>query len=273
MGCVYGLVAVGLGLIWGVMDVINFAHGEFLMLSMYSAYWMYTLFRIDPLLSWPIETALIFLLGYATYKLIIKRVVNAPGLTALLATYGLSLMLRNLAQFAWSANYKYLPDTFLANKRLLMGPLIIGWPQLAAAAGSILMSVAVFNFVGRTRMGRAMQATALDRSAAQLMGIDSESVYAFTFGIGGACVGVAGALLATFFPVYPESGAIYSTLAFVIVALGGFGNIRGALPAGIIMGLAETLGGFYLGTEYKYTIVFLIYLLVMQLRPKGLFGW
>ena len=273
MGSVYGLVAVGLGLIWGVMDVINFAHGEFLMLSMYSAYWMHSLFRIDPLFSWPIETAIIFLLGYLTYKVIIKRVVDAPGLTALLATFGWSLVLRNMAQFLWSANYRYLPETILSNKRLLIGPLVIGLPQLAAAIGSILMTLAVFYFLSRTRMGRAIQATSLDRDAAQLMGIDADRVYAFTFGLGGACVGVAGALLSTFFPVYPESGALYSTLAFVIVALGGFGNIRGALQAGVIMGLAEALGGFYLGTQFKYTVVFLIYLLVMQVRPKGLFGW
>ncbi len=273
MGCVYGLVAVGLGLIWGVMDVINFAHGEFLMISMYSAYWMRTLFRIDPLFSWPLELALIFLLGYLTYKVIIRRVVDAPGLTALLATFGLSLALRNLAQFAFSANYRYLPETILSNRRLLLGPMVLGLPQLASAIGSVLMTMAVFYYISRTRMGRAIQATSLDRSAAQLMGIDTEKVYAFTFGLGGACVGVAGALLSTFFPIYPESGAIYSTLAFVIVALGGFGNIRGAVQAGVIVGLAESLGGFYLGTEFKYTVVFLIYLIVMQLRPKGLFGW
>ncbi len=273
MGSVYGLVAVGLGLIWGVMDVINFAHGEFLMISMYSAYWMHSLLRMDPLFSWPIETALIFCLGYLTYRVIIKHVVDAPGLTALLATFGLSLVLRNLAQFIWSANYRYLPETIISDRRLLIGPLIIGLPQLIAAAGSILMTLAVFYFLEKTRTGRAIQATSLDKDAAQLMGIDSERVYAFTFGLGGACVGVAGALLSTFFPVYPEAGALYSTLAFVIVALGGFGNIRRALQAGVVIGFAEALGGFYLGTQFKYTVVFPIYLLVMQVRPKGLFGW
>jgi branched-chain amino acid transport system permease protein len=273
MGTVYGLVAVGLGLIWGVMDVINFAHGDFLMISMYSSFWVYTLFRVDPILSWPIETALIFALGYLTYKVIIKRVVDAPGLSALLATFGLSLILRNAAQFLWSADYRYLPDTVVADRRLLLGPVMIGLPQLVAAFGSILMTFAVFYFVRRTRMGRAIQATSMDKDAARLMGVDTERVYAFTFGLGGACVGFAGALLSTFFPVYPESGALYSTLAFVIVALGGFGNVKGALQAGIIIGLAEALGGFYLGTQFKYTVVFLIYLLVMQVRPKGLFGW
>ena len=159
MGCVYGLVAVGLGLIWGVMDVINFAHGEFLMISMYSAYWMRTLFRIDPLFSWPLELALIFLLGYLTYKVIIRRVVDAPGLTALLATFGLSLALRNLAQFAFSANYRYLPETILSNRRLLLGPMVLGLPQLASAIGSVLMTMAVFYYISRTRMGRAIQAS------------------------------------------------------------------------------------------------------------------
>ncbi|MDK2932066.1 MAG: branched-chain amino acid transport system permease protein [Bacillota bacterium] len=273
MGFVYALVAVGLSIIWGVMDVINFAHGEFLMVSMYSAFWLYTLLRLDPLFSWPIEMAIVFALGYLTYKVIIRRVVDAPGLAALLATFGLSLVLRNLAQFLWTPNYRFLNETLVTDKRLILGPVVLGMPQIVAAIGSVVMTILVFYFVQRTRMGRAIQATSLDKDAAKLMGIDTEKVYAFTFGLGGACVGVAGALLSSFFPVHPESGALYSLLAFVIVALGGFGNIKGALQAGVIIGVAEALGGFYLGTQFKYAVVFLIYLLVMQVRPSGLFGW
>lgn len=273
MGFVYALVAVGLSLTWGVLDVINFAHGEFLMLSMYSAFWLYTFFRLDPLISWPFETALIFGVGVATYKLIIRRVIDGPGLSALLATFGLSLVLRNLAQFLWTPNYRFLNQTLVTDKKLVLGPVVLGMPQVVAAAGSVAMTFALFYFIRNTRMGRAIQATALDKDAAKLMGINTEQVYAITFGIGGACVGVAGALLSTFFPVHPESGALYSLLAFVIVALGGFGNMKGALQAGLIIGVAEALGGFLLGTQFKYAIVFLIYLLVMQFKPKGLFGW
>ncbi|HHV79186.1 MAG TPA: branched-chain amino acid ABC transporter permease [Firmicutes bacterium] len=273
MGFIYALVAIGLTLTWGVMDIINFAHGEFLMLSMYSAFWMYTLFRTDPLLSLPLEALLIFVLGYVTYKIVIKRVADAPGLTALLATFGLSLVLRNLAQFLWTPNYRFLNQTLVTDKKLAFAGIVLGLPQVVASVGSVIMTLAVFYFVQRTRMGRAIQATALDKATAKLMGINTELVYGVTFGLSGACVGVAGALMSTFYPIHPESGALYSLLAFVIVALGGFGNIKGALQGGIIIGLAEALGGYFLGTQFKYAIVFLIYLLVIQLRPQGLFGW
>lgn len=273
MGFVYALVAIGLTLIWGVMDIINFAHGEFLMISMYTVFWMYTLLKFDPFVSLPVAALLIFVISYLTYKIIIKRVIDAPGLTALLATFGLSLFIRNLAQFLWSPDYRFVTTSLVADKKITMGPVIIGLPQMAAAMGSIIMTVLVFYFIQKTKTGRAIQATALDRDTAKLMGIDTEKVYAITFGISGACVGVAGALMATFFPVYPESGALYSLLAFVIVAMGGFGNIKGALYGGIIIGLAEALGGFAFGTQFKYAVVFLIYLLVIQVRPKGLFGW
>ncbi|MGB9812996.1 MAG: branched-chain amino acid ABC transporter permease [Thermovenabulum sp.] len=273
IGFVYSLVAVGLTLIWGVMDIINFAHGEFLMISMYTAFWMYALFKLDPLLTLPIASFFIFVISFLTYKLIIKKVLDAPGLTALLATFGLSLFIRNLAQFLWTPNYRFITESFVADKKVAMGPVIIGMPQLVAAFGSILMTVIIFYFVKKTKMGMAIQATALDRDTAKLMGIDTEKVYAVTFGISGICVGVAGTLLSTFFPVYPEAGALYSLLAFVIVAFGGFGNIQGALLGGIIVGLAESLGGFFLGTQFKYAVVFLLYLLVLQFRPKGLFGW
>ncbi|MDN5331882.1 MAG: branched-chain amino acid transport system permease protein [Tepidanaerobacteraceae bacterium] len=273
VGFVYSLVAVGLTLIWGVMDVINFAHGDFLTISMYTVFWLYTLLKLDPLVSLPVATGLVFLLSFLTYKLIIKRVINAPGLTALLATFGLSLFIRNLAQYLWTPNYRFIPTSLVADKKLELAGVIIGMPQLVAAVGSIIMTVAVFYFLKYTKTGRAIQATSLDRDTAKLMGVNTEKIYALTFGISGACVGVAGALLATFFPIYPESGALYSLLAFVIVALGGFGNIAGALYGGVLIGLSEALGGYFLGTQFKYAVVFLIYLLVLQFKPKGLFGW
>ena len=273
MGFIYALVAVGLTLTWGVMDIINFAHGEFLMISMYTAFWMYTLLQTDPLFSLPVGIVLVFGIGYLTYKLIIKRVINAPGLTALLATFGLSLFLRNLAQFLWTPNYRFINTSLVTDKKIMLGNIVLGLPQVAASLGSIIMTLLIFYFINNTRTGKAIQATALDKNTALLMGINTEKIYAMTFGISGACVGAAGALLATFFPIHPESGALYSLLAFVIVALGGFGSIKGALFGGLIIGLAEALGGFFLGTQFKYAVVFLIYLLVIQVKPKGLFGW
>ena len=273
MGFIYALVAVGLTLTWGVMDIINFAHGEFLMIGMYTAFWMFTLFSVDPLAALPVCTAAVFVLGVLTYTGIIKRVLNAAGLTALLATFGLSMFLKNFAQYLWSPNYRYINNALVSGKTVRLGSVVIGMPQIAAAVGSIILTIVIMSFVDRTRTGKAIQATALNKNTALLMGINTNKMYAITFGLSGACVGAAGALMATFFPIYPASGALYSVIAFVIVALGGFGNIKGALFGGLIIGLTEALGGFFLGTQFKYAIVFLIYLAVIQVRPKGLFGW
>lgn len=273
MGFIYALVAVGLTLTWGVMDIINFAHGEFLMIGMYTAFWMYTLFALDPLVALPICIAVLFILGILTYTGIISRVINAPGLTALLATFGLSMFLKNLAQFLWTPNYRYINESLVSGKTLEIGSVVIGLPQVVAAVGSIILTIVIMTFMDKTPTGKAIQATALNKDTALLMGINTRKMYAITFGLSGACVGAAGALMSTFFPVYPASGALYSLIGFVIVALGGFGNIKGALFGGLIIGLTEALGGYFLGTQFKYALVFLIYLVVIQVRPKGLFGW
>ncbi len=273
MGLIYALVAVGLTLTWGVLDIINFAHGEYLMLSMYTAFWLYSLFNVDPYISLPLAAFIIFVIGYLTYKLVIKRVIDAPGLTALLATFGLSLFFRNLAQFMWTPNARFINDSLVAGKKMELGSVILGMPQLVAAAGSIIMVFVIYYFINKTRTGKAIQATALDKNTARLMGINTEKIFAVTFAISGAAAGIAGSFMSTFYPVYPESGIMYGLLGFVIVALGGFGNIMGALYGGIIIGLAEALGGYLLGTQFKYAVVFLIYLIVIQFKPKGLFGW
>ncbi|MFN4191134.1 MAG: branched-chain amino acid ABC transporter permease [Pseudothermotoga sp.] len=273
IGSVYSLVAVGLTLVWGLMDIINFAHGDMMMISMYTVFWLYTLLKFDPFVSLPISAGITALLGVLIYKFVIKRVVNAPGLMALLATFGLSLFIRNFAQFLWSPNYRFVGESILSGKRIFLADLIIGLPQLVAALGSIVMTLLIALFIKKTKTGKAIQATAQGRDIAELMGVNTEKIYAITFALSGICVGVAGTLLSGIFPVYPEAGAMYGLLAFVIVALGGFGNIWGAFYAGILIGLTEALGGFYLGTQFKYALAFLIYLLVLQFRPKGLFGW
>jgi branched-chain amino acid transport system permease protein len=272
-GLVYALVAVGLTLTWGVMDIINFSHGEFLLWGMYTAFGIWTLFGLDPLFALPISVAAIFGLGVLTYFGIIKRVLNAPGLTALLATFGLSMILKNSAQFFFTANYKNVTNTIFSSDTFSVFGLLIRQDYLAAAVGSLALTIAVMLFIGKTQTGVAIKATSINRQTAQLMGINTDKIFAITFGLSGACVGAAAALMVSFTPVFPDSCALYSVLAFVIVALGGFGNIKGALLAGILVGLVEAVGGFYLGTAFKYAIVFLIYLIVMQIRPKGLFGW
>ncbi|MBO7667270.1 MAG: branched-chain amino acid ABC transporter permease [Firmicutes bacterium] len=272
-GCVYALVAVGLSLTWGVMDIVNFAHGEFLLWGLYASFWIWALLGLDPLISMPIVIVLIFLLGVLTYLVVIKRVLKVSGLTALLATFGLSMVLKNLTQFFWTANYRNVTNTLVSNRSFKLLGMYIRQDYVVAAAGALIITLLVTLFLNRTKTGIAIKATSINKSAAQLVGIDTNRIYAITFGLSGACVGAAAALMASFTPIYPEACALYSTLAFVIVALGGFGNIKGALFAGLLVGVVEALGGYFIGTSFKYLVVFLLYLVVMQIRPRGLFGW
>ena len=272
-GFVYALVAVGLTLTWGVMDVINFAHGEFLLWGMYTAFGLWSLFSMDPIVSLPLCIILIFIMGIVTYFGIIKRVLKASGLTALLATFGLSMVLKNLAQMVFTANYQNVTRTFFDSTTFMVGSLNIRHDYLAAAIGSLTLTILVIVFMNKTKTGMAIKATSINRDTARLMGINTDRIFAITFGLSGACVGAAAALMVTFTSINPGSCTLYSVLAFVIVALGGFGNIRGALFAALIVGVVEAAGGFFFGTEWKYAIVFAIYLIVMQTRPKGLFGW
>ena len=272
-GFVYALEAVGLTLTWGVMDIVNFAHGEMLLWGMYAAFWIWCLVGLDPVLSLPVVMLLIFAMGVLLYLLVIRRVLNAPPLTALLATFGLSMVLKNLTQFFWTANYKNITNPLVGSASFNIGGIYIRHDYILAAAGSLLLTFAVIWFMNRTKTGVAIKATSMNKTAAQLMGINTNRIFAITFGLSGACVGAAAALMSTFTPIYPEACALYSTLAFVIVALGGFGNIKGALYAGLLIGVAEAVGGYLIGTSFKYLVVFVIYLVAIQIRPKGLFGW
>ena len=272
-GLVYALVAAGFCLIWGVMDVINFAHGEYLMIAMYVSYWLGFLAKVDPLLSVIAAGAFIFLLGVLTYKLIIRYTIGKSPLAALLATFGLAMFLKNFCLNRFSPNFLILSDTWLGDKTFQAGGLIISLPQLAAGVLSLAVIGLVYALINATRFGWAVQATAMDRDAAELMGINTERIYILIFGIGGACVGVAGGIMPSYLAVHPEVGSLFGLIAFVCVAMGGFGSIPGALLAGIFVGVIEALAGFYIAPVFKYIAVFGLYLAVVFLRPKGIFGW
>ncbi len=271
MGFIFSLIAVGLNLIFGVMDIVNFAHGDFLMLSMYTAFWLYTLWGIDPLFSLPICVLLLFAVGWATYRLIIKRVLKAPMLAQIFSTFGLMIFLRHAALLAWSSDYRAIKETLLGG-RIGIGGVFIPIPQLVASVGAILTFALIYWFVQKTETGMALMATAEDAEAASLMGINSDRMYALAWGLGAACVGVAGALLSTFYYIFPEVGYFFGLLAYITVALGGFGSITGAFIAGIILGVAEVLFGFLAVPAFKYVFVYLIYLVVVIARPQGLLG-
>ena len=272
-GMLYALVAAGLSLIWGVMDVINFAHGEFLMVAMYLSYWLGFLAHVDPIVSWVASGAFVFILGTLTYRFIVSRCIGKAAMAPLLATFGLSMFLKNFCLNRFSPNFRILQTTVLEGKKILLGDIVIGLPQLITGLFSLAILFALYFLMKKTRLGWAIQATAMDREAAELMGINTDRIYLLVFGLGGACVGVAGGLLTSYLAVHPEVGALFGLIAFLIVAMGGFGSIPGALAAAILIGLVEALAGFYIAPVFKYVAVFAMYLAVIMIRPKGLFGW
>jgi branched-chain amino acid transport system permease protein len=273
IGFVFSLIAVGLTLIWGVMDILNFAHGDFLMLAMFSSFLMFANLGLDPLLSLPMVVALLFMVGLLTFRWVIRPVLGYPGLIALLATFGLSIFIRNLVLFFVGPNYRVINQSILAGKNFSILGLHFSLSQTMSAIGCVLITYAVYLLIARTKFGRSLRATSLDKDTALLMGINTNRVFALTFGLGAACVGFAGGMLSNFYPIFPEVGLNFAIMSFVIVALGGFGNISGAFLAGIFVGLVENVGGFLIGPEFKYTLVFVLYLIVISIRPKGLFGW
>ncbi|HVO49671.1 MAG TPA: branched-chain amino acid ABC transporter permease [Thermoanaerobaculia bacterium] len=271
IGSVYALVAIGLTLIWGVMNVLNFAHGDFLMIGMFIAFWCYTLFKMDPLLSIPICAALLFLLGVGVYRFIISKVMKGPGLAQLVVTFGVSIFLANLAVMLWTPDFRLIEKPLLAGTWSL-GDIQLSIPKFAASVGSVVVSAAVFLFLKKTRTGKAILAVEMNRDAALLMGINTEKINSLSFGIGSALVGVAGAFLSMYYYIYPQVGGLFGLISFCIVALGGFGSIEGAFIAGILIGLVQTLGGFFFDPAYKYALVFLVYLITVWIRPQGLMG-
>lgn len=271
MGLIYALIAAGLSLIFGLMDIVNFAHGEHLMLSMFSSFWLWSLFGLDPIVSLPFTVLLMAACGVATHYLLIRFILKAKMLIQICATFGLSIFLRSLAQFFWTPDFRTV-DQPLLEGRIDIAGIYIGQPQFFAGAVCLLAFLALYLFVTRTETGLALQATAQDREAAEILGIPSNRMFALGWGIGLGCVGIAGALMSNYFFIFTDVGVNFALFAFVAVALGGFGSVIGCLYAGIIIGLVESLGGLLIDPSFKLLYVFAIYLLVVGFRPQGLFG-
>jgi len=271
IGLIYALVAIGLTMIFGVMDIVNFAHGEFLMLGMYSTFWLFALYALDPLITLPLTVLMLFAFGVLLYKLVIVRIINAPMLSQIFTTFGIMILLRGVAQFFWKSDFRSIENSAVSGTVKLLG-IQLGKPQLVAGIGAIVVTGLIYYFLSKTRLGAALEATASDKEAARLMGIDSHKMFSLAWGIGAACAGAAGVLLATFFPIFPDVGANFILLAFVVVNLGGFGSVTGAFWAGILVGVIEVMGGLLLGPQYKTAIVLMLFLGVLMFRPQGLMG-
>ena len=271
IGAIYALVAVGLTLIFGVMDIVNFAHGNFLMVAMYLTFFAWTAARLDPLLGLPVAAAGLAVLGVVVYRVAIRPVLKGPALSQIIVTFGLLVLLQGAAQLLFSADERGVPHPVADSFELRLGGVVAGGPQLVAAAGAVLATGAVWWFVTRTEWGAALSAVAQDAPAARLMGINPNVIHLLAWAIGGASVGVAGALLMNFFTVSPTAGANFGLVAFVVVSLGGFGSLRGALLAGLALGVIQDVAGLWL-PAYGFAAIFALYLAVVLVRPQGLFG-
>ncbi|MDR7433999.1 MAG: branched-chain amino acid ABC transporter permease [Armatimonadota bacterium] len=269
MGGVYSLVSIGLTLIFGVVRIVNFAHGEFLMVGMYITYWLWALTRMDPIVTALVSMPILAVMGYFFYRALVRRVLGAPDLSQIFLTVGVSLVLQNFALLIFTANYRSVTVAY-ATQAFRVGPVSFSVARLIAFAVAVFLSLLVGLFLGRTDIGRAMRAVAQDRDAAMLLGIDPHRVYALAVALGAALAGAGGSVIMPYFYVFPTVGASFVLIAFVVVIMGGLGNVTGAFLGGIIMGIAESLGILFVGADAGVIVAFIILILVLVLRPQGL---
>jgi branched-chain amino acid transport system permease protein len=271
MGALYAMIGIGLTIVFGVMRIINLAHGEMVMLGMFGAFWSQKLWGFDPFLSILVWMPLMFLLGVLVYRFLLRKIIPGGELNTLLYTAGLSLLVANLALMLWTGDYRTISLEYAITP---MRPLGIAVPAALAIGFGIaaVLTVALWLFLGRTDVGRAIRATSQNKEAAVLMGIDVERVAALAFGLGTALAGAAGVLLAPSLYLYPTVGELLIVKSFVIVVLGGLGSVPGAIAGGILLGLVESLGAVYVSATYKDGLGYVLFLLVLLYRPSGLFG-
>jgi branched-chain amino acid transport system permease protein len=270
-GAVYALVALGLTLIYGVLHIVNFAHGSLLMLALYGVYFLYTLLGIDPYLALPIVVPAMFALGYTLQRTVIATASHGREENILLVTLGLSIVIDNLALYLWSADTRTINPSY-AFDTVDFGIAFIAVPKLASFLGALVVTALLWLLIQRTDLGKAIRAVARERHGARLVGIDVEHIFAMSFGIGIACVGAAACLLLPSYYAHPGVGESFVVIAFTIVVLGGMGSFVGALIGGFIIGLTESLGGLFLGENLGRIGVFVIFIAILLFRPTGLFG-
>lgn len=271
-GGIYALIGIGLTIIFGVMRVVNFAHGALVMVGMYATYFLFTYAHIDPFLSLVVVMPGMFIAGVVLQKTLIAPVLRAPELNQILLTEGISIVLINTALLLFTSNYLTMTTSY-AGATFHLGGVSVSKPQMAAFVIAVVITGAVYVFLVRTGTGRQIRAAAQDAEAARLLGINIRRVQALTFGLGVAAAGAAGSLLMPiYYRVEPNAGSPFTLKAFVVVVLGGMGSVTGALVGGIVLGIAESLGAVYVATGYKDVIGFVIFLLVLTLKPSGLLG-
>ncbi len=275
MGLLYALIAVGLSLIFGLMDVVNFAHGEFLMVAMYATFGLWAIVGVDPVLLMPLVIAFMFVFGAAVYLGVVRFAMRAKtnsGMVQIFATFGLAILIQGVSQLLFSPDYRSIPASWLGGRTVSIGGVFLPLPQVYGGLISVLAFAGLYLLMSRTDFGKALEATREDQGAVALVGIDRNKVFALGWGLGAALVGLAGSVLAIFYYIHPQVGGPFALVAYVVVALGGFGSVFGALAAGLIVGVVESFAAIAMPPAMKSIPVYLLYLGVVFIRPSGLFG-
>ena len=270
-GSTLALVVMGIALVWGVMGILSFTQGEFLMIAMFCSFYLNLYFGLDPIVSLPICMAIMFGIGFIVYKLIIARALRGPVLSQRLITFALSMVLVNLALLLFSGDFKTIPEVAISGS-IDLGFMVLSKQKIVPFVISVCVAGFMFLFLNKTRTGKAIRATSMNKTAAGLVGINPEKTYALAFGLSAAIAGAAGCALTYFYYIYPNVGANFQLFGFIAVVMGGFGSIPGAFFGGLIMGLADSFTGVYMNTAFKYVGICVVFLLLVQFKPKGLFG-
>ena len=271
VGGVYALIGIGLTIIFGVMRVINFAHGDLMMVGMYLTYFLFTLLGIDPFVSILITIPLMFIFGGVLQKLFINRILGSLPQNQILLTIGLGLIMSNSVMLAFTSDYKILTTSY-SSASITIGGISISQPLAVSFMITVAITALLYWFLMKTDTGQAIRATAQDREAAQLMGINVRRMSILAFGIGASLAGTAGALISPTYYIFPQVGSAFTLKAFVITVLGGMGSIIGATLGGIIIGIVESVGAVTISSDWKDVLVFAIFLLVLLVKPSGLMG-
>jgi branched-chain amino acid transport system permease protein len=271
IGGIYTLVSIGVTLIFGVVKIVNFAQGEFVMIGMYITYWLAAEAGIDPLLSLVISMPALFFIGVLLQHFFIRRVLGLTDLPQIFLTFALSLLLINIALLLFTADYRTLHTSY-SDASFQIGPVYIGVARVIAFTVAMLLSGALEVFLHATDLGKAMRAASQNPEVAMLMGINPNRMFAVATGLSLALAGAAGSLIMPFYSAYPTVGQVFGLMAFVAVVLGTLGSVKGALVAGLMMGVAESLGIQFVGADSGLIVVFAVLLLTLAVKPNGLFG-
>ena len=271
MAGIYALVSIGLTLIFGVVRIVNFAHGEFVMVGMYLSFWLWKLWGIDPYASILITMPVLFCFGVLIQRFLLQPILRAPDLAQIFMTVGLSVILMNLALFLFTADFRSVKLSY-AEWAWRAGGVTIPLTRLLAFLGALLLAGLLTLFLRKTDTGKALRAVAQDREVSMLLGINPQRMYLLAVGLGAAVAGAAGSLIVPFFYIFPTVGVVFVLIAFVVVILGSLGSIEGALLASLIVGVAESLGILFAGADLGLVVVFAILVAALVFRPSGLMG-